>query len=732
MYYELEELLKKKFIDCNNATPHLEIQNEIIKAFQYEKSFQEKDSHEYEEEIKKWKRDSSYLWHLDEASIASRKKLKEAAYVHKLIGISEFKIEEVLPFVYIIGKKYIRDHSTPLFKGLFKKESLNDNDWLNIHLHNHMMFKNGKHLDKLSEINEENIVNKFLSSKCKQKKYIVHYSKMHCEDMTLHSIKLFYLTILSNDVKKKIILPGFYQNKEDKYYLYLPKTESKLPLFSKGYTSIYQADYIIITDSIELADLNSHIHQGILWISWYGMSEYIDYYDWSVLKDKTVYYLLYSHKEISKDDIMETANKLQDKLRKEIEVENFIFIYDVKKYTPLLDIKEFHILNGVYYTKVLAIWKDWEKSYHNSSEIGRKPYLLNKPCFYEGDLTLLSGIDDCTTSLFAKHLAHSLSQNMALLKGWENMQQPINVLYFYPSATESNRIPLKDWENMASYKNTLFQIPLDIRKMSAGLEVDINIFFNRLSSTIESHISNYPSLGSHIFIIFDHSFPIFYDKAIYKNVVEIYMASTIRFFNLLNYRGISIILIPSISGVYFHKSFIPNYKRHLSMLQFDNIIKITPKASNTGQRMKVEIKFSNHDIKGTSRSFLCELKHTKAGSELKKIRGRTKSKHKWLQESKLDLVKKVVQLLTCNSTTKEIAKKLNISESWIKRIRAEVKFQIKKRVFSQNDTYINDKQTRLQLKSKKVSIMEAKEEDIVSTVKILWKNKDNYKNLNEE
>jgi hypothetical protein len=132
-------------------------------------------------------------------------------------------------------------------------------------------------------------------------------------------------------------------------------------LFNAKY--IKDSDCVIICDYIELAHYNQMIclrcdNKKIVWCSWYGEDENIKKYDWSILKGKKIYYLLYPHQNMKIDDMMRTAINVKSHLREKNIAKDINFICTAHNILRHISGWRFKILQSpVYDNQILEYWK---------------------------------------------------------------------------------------------------------------------------------------------------------------------------------------------------------------------------------------------------------------------------------------------------------------------------------------------------------------------------------------
>lgn len=168
----------------------------------------------------------------------------------------------------------------------------------------------------------------------------------------------------SSDNKYKILLPMFTDLREG-FCCFFPKFDLLTYLFKEGFKyplkNVTWLDRplkvnkfpVILTDSIELAENNhisifenkNHENQKVDWMSWYGEQQFIDDYNWSYLQNRNVYYLLYPHVDLSKEEIMNTAIAARKKLEME-NVGSFSYICSYREDESLRSPLQFQILSS--------------------------------------------------------------------------------------------------------------------------------------------------------------------------------------------------------------------------------------------------------------------------------------------------------------------------------------------------------------------------------------------------
>ena len=101
-------------------------------------------------------------------------------------------------------------------------------------------------------------------------------------------------------------------------YFCVPLPEDKQPLYNLDLLLKPEVETVVLTDSVELADLNQRdAPGGVVFTSFICSLEHYEQVDWTPLRNKTIYYLITHHSGISLESAALKARKLKEYLVKE-------------------------------------------------------------------------------------------------------------------------------------------------------------------------------------------------------------------------------------------------------------------------------------------------------------------------------------------------------------------------------------------------------------------------------
>lgn len=110
-------------------------------------------------------------------------------------------------------------------------------------------------------------------------------------------------------------------------YFCVPLPEDKQPLYNLDLLLKPEAETVVLTDSVELADLNQRdAPGGVVFTSFICSLEHYEQVDWTPLRNKTIYYLITNHSGISLESAALKARKLKEYLVKEEPEIKLIFV----------------------------------------------------------------------------------------------------------------------------------------------------------------------------------------------------------------------------------------------------------------------------------------------------------------------------------------------------------------------------------------------------------------------
>lgn len=243
--------------------------------------------------------------------------------------------------------------------------------------------------------------------------------------------------------EKKVLIPTcrFPTN----HYCFFPfsSENNTFPLFN-AFNRMNSMPIVILTDSIELAGINQLLLDRarvseITWISWLGEGKTISNFDWSLLKDHRVYYLLKEHSGQGGKLVYNTSKAVKNKLD-QIGVKEFKYVSYLddgidlevpsRRSKPIPVIYTVDEFEKVMSTKDPSLPLSLKEFRNDLSRLAPSRPLLMSPFIYSRSATSIVRDSDSTT-WFTLNMAFALSRGLRAFEGWCSGGKPATVLYLY-------------------------------------------------------------------------------------------------------------------------------------------------------------------------------------------------------------------------------------------------------------------------------------------------------------
>ena len=243
--------------------------------------------------------------------------------------------------------------------------------------------------------------------------------------------------------EKKVLIPTCHF--PTNHYCFLPfsSENNTFPLFN-AFNRMNSMPIVILTDSIELAGINQLLLDRarvseITWISWLGEGKTISNFDWSLLKDHRVYYLLKEHSGQGGKLVYNTAKAVKNKLD-QIGVKEFKYVSYLddgidlevpsRRSKPIPVIYTVDEFEKVMSTKDPSLPLSLKEFRNDLSRLAHNRPQLMSPFIYSRSATSIVRDSDSTT-WFALNMAFALSRGLRAFEGWCSGGKPATVLYLY-------------------------------------------------------------------------------------------------------------------------------------------------------------------------------------------------------------------------------------------------------------------------------------------------------------
>jgi hypothetical protein len=477
--------------------------------------------------------------------------------------------------------------------------------------------------------------------------YCLPFPDFELATVGIHTIYFF-------NQKKKILLP-FCLYGQDRL-LVSDKIHPLRLLFN--YSLLDKEAIVIITDSIELAGINQRILDNagvsdITWVSWYGDEQAISDVDWTPLKGRYVYFLLKEHSGLGGRIIYKRAQAVKRELDK-VGLKDFNYISflanGIHSEKPARERCPFPI---IYSPEELKKAMNAVKSplpiplgtfREDLRLLAPSRQTLMTPFIRERSVSLICGELNAGKTWFSLYLANALSLGTRAFEGW-GTKSAIHVLYLH--GEEYGYISIEEMQSMIiSARPTIDVVPINKNSISdsENMEYCIDTYAGR-------YTGNNPKL-----IVIDN---LFISDARFLTVMSMMIRSLKRY-------GWTIIIVQS-------KDDAPEIIRRLSP---DNIIEIKKEKMNDTGVLKMNVKVKS-PFPGESK-VSCVLDFNKTPLEFKKIKVRDKKAAQTLKKPRCQLISELSHLHYKGLNGPEIALKMSLSLSMVKKLKAEAGISIRR------------------------------------------------------
>ena len=515
---------------------------------------------------------------------------------------------------------------------------------------------------------------------------------------------------------RRLVLPSFLSKEAKRFFAFWPKDCDSQLLNAHRLNDLTHS--VILTDSIELAAVNQQFLDnnrvnGVVWVAWLPRDSSINQIhriDWSVFQGKRIYYLLKQHSGLEPKQVYERGNAIKNILNKKIATD-FKFISRMPmrygkgsiEITTILSVNEFNeIRKGKTEEPPPIGYNDYI-----ASIALKESQMLLKPIIREGSVSILLGNEYSYRSMFALHLAFFISQGKNFIEGWTTGEQATPTLYLSSSVNSNTdftaklsllfrvwagryKAKLDDYrqdesvsfphaESIGPFPFPFSQEAESVDEPQASPELIANNFYYDVLAPHKSGI--FEALAEsgecHSTIITDSiQRRIGYCERKFKSVPKLLVLDNILkpmnvldikfvngFIKLLHQRGWTVMIVE------------PQIETAVSVRKIDAINKIRINEIKSSipdiVRMKVKVNSKLKLHKDTPIEFKCELNQTGHSPTFKKTKKLATIWSKSYRMPRGDLIAKLKVLHDAGFKGKEIAEKLKISHSLVKKLKVE-------------------------------------------------------------
>lgn len=515
-------------------------------------------------------------------------------------------------------------------------------------------------------------------------KYCQTIYKYHIDDCDYY----YALVLIKYLGKKKVLIPV--SCLERNQYCFPPVLPDNIqPLFNghclkRGGSK----PIVILTDSIELAGINQIVLDqarvyDIVWISWWSDGGPDLNFEWSLLKNHRVFYILKEHSGLDDKTVYINAKAVKKQLD-QIGVKEFKYVHyhacgngSAKQsmysspFPIVYTVEEFEKAMSC---KNPSQPLSFKKFKNDLSQLAPRRRILMSPFIYDRSATLICG--DSASTWFALNMTFALSKGKSAFEGWCSGSKPAEVLYLYGeddgyfSFGEKLNVILKVFTEREKVPFEQFKNPhLSILGLAQPFpkEAGVIISFSKFSWNVinkqqyphdyqaaEFVNSQVASVGNQQksegkLLVLDNLFSDSKGSLTIQNIL----------INEFKRCGWAVIIVDSFEN-----------KASLNKLNTDSVIKIRKNASDKSileMSVKVDSLFNGEN------KFICKLDFNAGHPAFMRIKDQPPKWPGALVKPRCELVRDVKELYLKGFKGQAIADELGISLSMVKKLKAEFK-----------------------------------------------------------
>ena len=292
------------------------------------------------------------------------------------------------------------------------------------------------------------------------------YNFRNADESIIYRVKKF------NYWGNEIILPftnWVYELQPSIFSFHIFPKIAKHPLFNLDHIAFFKNAKIILTEHLDivrsLVRINKDSKNELLFSSWYGGIENIDNIDWSPLKGRSVYYLLWnndSFNEHQRKQRLKTAKKLYYKFHADSNMHFKIMIVDTFN-NDVIELDDERLINILNSNNISAPKNlvDYQESLINSniSQKNEMDFLIN-PVLKKNSLTVLYAPAGLGKTWLGLSMGLAMANGTDVFKDWEGTRRNQNVLYILGEMDKNeienriydlNKIYLKNPQNANNF-----------------------------------------------------------------------------------------------------------------------------------------------------------------------------------------------------------------------------------------------------------------------------------------
>jgi len=500
---------------------------------------------------------------------------------------------------------------------------------------------------------------------------------------------------------KKIVLPLHWLEGLGIPWHFFPDERS--PFFNQAYLFGGHVPIVVLTDSIELAGINQEIldraqNPDIAWISWYGERNAVEKMDWTLLKGCRVYYLLLAHSGFGGKTVYETALAVKRKLD-EVGVAEFKFISCLaaginnaeqsKVDAPIPTIYNADEFEPAMARERQTLPPTFAAFQNDLARLTRGRKVLLAPLIRERSATLIWGMPKSGKTWFAAHMAMAMALGKPGFQNWSPLAHRSTILYIHGesegdvSLEEKLTVLAKIFSSHATIaiNPNAFLSGITMQPVVYCNDQPINFTVQLLDKRCTPPALDLYSAILHLSQTIEKSAPpgvIILDDVFFSSPQTWTLQNML--IRDLKSAGWAIIIVagpqlaPAETGIIallnsladVHKS-TPEF---IDRAQVDSIIRIKKRSCKDGKLM-IGVKIESPWVNAVNSKFDCYLDSIANPPSFEKVK---RDEPRWsapLKKSRVELVREVTELHQKGFKGQQVADKLGITLSMVKKIKRE-------------------------------------------------------------
>jgi len=500
---------------------------------------------------------------------------------------------------------------------------------------------------------------------------------------------------------KKVMLPLHWSQAPQLSWTFFPGAQP--PFFNQSRLDNNLRSIVLLTDSIELAGINQRnldcaMVADIAWLSWYGERNAVEKMDWSLLKGCRVYYLLLEHSGFGGKTVYETALAVKRKLDT-VGVAEFKFISYLaagidyveqsKVAAPIPTIYSADEFEPAMARERQTLPPAFATFQNDLARLTRGRKVLLTPLIRERSATLIWGMPKSGKTWFAANMALAMALGKPAFQNWSPLAHRSTILYIHGES--EGDISLE--EKLTVLSKTL--------SAHTPITINPNAFLSERTMQPVVYVNNLPI--NYYVQLLDTRWPqpdlelysaiICLSKTIEKSVPpgviildDVFFSSpqTWALQNMLirdlKSAGWAIIIVagPQLAPVGIGFSALLNSQavvhkatpEFIDHAQVDSIIKIKKRSCKDG-KLTIGVKIESPWVNADDSKFDCYLDSIANPPVFEHVK---REKTRWpepLKKPRIELVREVTELHQKGFKGQQIADKLRITLSMVKKIKRE-------------------------------------------------------------